>query len=97
LRIVQDLIDELQDPSITRYEELNRGFSTAKKYLLYSKDDVPNYILKYTALKKQRDVKLNLIYCNGIPIIMYHVKDQSNSESMMNIKFATWYCHILME
>jgi aminoglycoside phosphotransferase (APT) family kinase protein len=60
---MRELIDELQDLSITRYEELNKGFSTAKKYVLYSKDDAPNYILKIYGIEKaeRRKVEFDLL------------------------------------
>ncbi|TMV43740.1 aminoglycoside phosphotransferase family protein [Paenibacillus mesophilus] len=63
MSLVQYIIDELQGSSITHFEELNKGFSTAKKYVLYSKDNVSKYILKVYGIEKaeRRKVEFDLL------------------------------------
>lgn len=52
MHLIQDLIEELQGISVTHYEELSKGFSTAKKYILYTKEHVSQYILKIYGIEK---------------------------------------------
>ncbi|MBE1442602.1 aminoglycoside phosphotransferase family protein [Paenibacillus sp. OAS669] len=51
MNVVQDIIEE-QDLAITHVEELNVGFSTAKKYILFTKDDEAQYLLKIYGIEK---------------------------------------------
>lgn len=61
--LVQSIIDDLHDPSITHFGELNKGFSAAKKYILYSNEDVSKYILKVYDIEKaeRRKVEFDVL------------------------------------
>jgi aminoglycoside phosphotransferase (APT) family kinase protein len=68
---VMDIIDDLQDPSITCFKQLDKGFSSAKKYILYTKENTAKYVLKIYGIEKayRRKVEfdlLNLHYNNNV-------------------------------
>ncbi|SHE15111.1 Phosphotransferase enzyme family [Chlamydia abortus] len=58
MNIVLELMEELRRLNITRFEGLSKGFSTAQKYVLYSKDDAPQYLLKIYGMDKAERCKI---------------------------------------
>ncbi|MBP1989908.1 aminoglycoside phosphotransferase family protein [Paenibacillus eucommiae] len=60
---IEDIINDLQDPSITHFSVFKKGFSTATKYILYSKGNKSKYVLKIYGIEKadRRSVEFDLL------------------------------------